>query len=513
MIIILDFGSQYTQLIARRIRELGVYSEIFPFDISKNTLIKHVEEISEKVEGIILSGGPASVLDEGSPRIELEVLESFDVPILGICYGMQLLTYLHGSRLHKSLKREYGYTEIVISEGSKVFKDVPKKLVVWMSHGDSVDTLTDEFKPIAYTTNNVLAAVESRDGRTFCFQFHPEVYHTQYGTKMLENFVFEICGCRKTWSLEKFMDDNKSSIKEFVGDRHVIMAVSGGVDSTVMAVYLNKIIGKNLTPIFINTGLLRFDEEKEVLENFRRLGIEVMYIDASEEFLNALKGVTDPEKKRKIIGKKFVEVFFSNVGEFDILAQGTLYPDVIETSSVKGPSATIKTHHNRVKEIRDLEKENRILEPFKFLFKDEVRKIGEILGIPYDILHRHPFPGPGLAVRIMGEITKEKLSILRKADRIFIEELKNNNLYYKVWQAFVVLLSDKAVGVMGDERAYGNVVALRAVESVDGMTADWFKIPYEVLNRISGRIISEVKEITRVVYDITSKPPATIEWE
>lgn len=511
MIAILDFGSQYTQLIARRIREIGVYAEIFPFDVDKEELRSHM--VDDVIEGIILSGGPSSVLDDNAPSVSLDFLRGYNVPVLGICYGMQLICKLLGGKLEKSKLREYGYTELEIKSDSKLFKGIPKNIVVWMSHGDSVVEIPKNVIPTSFTKNGILASAEVKDENLYCVQFHPEVFHTQYGTEILSNFVFNICNATKNWSIEKFMEKEGDKIRSFVGNRNVVMAVSGGVDSTVMAVYLNKLLGRQLTPIFVNTGLLREDEDKEVIDNFRSLGIDVKYIDAQEEFLSALKGVRDPEEKRKIIGKKFVEVFFRNFGNFDILAQGTLYPDVIETSSVKGPSATIKTHHNRVKEIRQLEKQGRILEPFKFLFKDEVRKLGKILGIPDNILNRHPFPGPGLAVRLIGEVSKEKLDMLRKADKIFIEELKKEGLYEKVWQSFVVLLSDKAVGVMGDKRSYGYVAVLRSVNSVDGMTADWSRLPYDFLNRVANRIIREVYGITRVVYDITSKPPATIEWE
>jgi GMP synthase (glutamine-hydrolysing) len=510
MIAIIDFGSQYTQLIARRIRELGVYAEIFPYSISKEELLNSSKE---KVEGIVFSGGPASVLDEGSPKVSLDFVKSFDVPILGICYGMQLLSYLNGGKLEKSLFREYGYTGLRIIEDSILFKGVPREIVVWMSHGDSVVIPPSNFRVTSVTENGIIASLENTNERIYLVQFHPEVYHTQYGKEILSNFVFGVCNATKGWSLERFMKEEEEIIKKKVGNKRVVMAVSGGVDSTVMAVYLSKILGTQLLPIFVNTGLLRLNEENEVIGNFRSLGIEVKYVDASDEFLFALKGVKDPEEKRKIIGKKFIEVFFREAGDIEILAQGTLYPDVIETSSVKGPSATIKTHHNRVAEIRKLEKEGKILEPFRFLFKDEVRALGRVLGVPERIINRHPFPGPGLAVRIMGEVTKEKLDILRKADYIFIEELRNDNLYEEVWQAFAVLLSDKAVGVMGDERSYGNVIAIRAVTSVDGMTADWARLPHEFLNRVANRIVREVPGVTRVVYDITSKPPATIEWE
>ncbi|MFN4244646.1 MAG: glutamine-hydrolyzing GMP synthase [Brevinematia bacterium] len=512
MIIVLDFGSQYTQLIARRLREIGVYTEIFPYNVSKEEIYSHVFN-TERVEGIILSGGPSSVLDSDSPSISLGFLKEFGVPILGICYGMQLLCKLKGGHLERSKLREYGYTELDIISDSRLFRGLPSRIVVWMSHGDSVTKLPDSFKPVAFTKNGIIASAEDEQNKIFCVQFHPEVSHTQYGNELLRNFALEICGAATNWSVEKFVEYNEREIKSFVKDRHVVMAVSGGVDSTVMAVYLNKIIGRQLTPIFVDTGLLRMDEEKEVVENFRSLGIEVKYVSAKEEFLKALKGIKSPEEKRKIIGKKFVEIFLKHIKELDILAQGTLYPDVIETSSVKGPSATIKTHHNRVKEIRELEKQGRILEPFKFLFKDEVRRLGRVLGIPERILNRHPFPGPGLAVRIIGEVTTDKLNILKKVDKIFIEELKNEELYDSVWQAFAVLLSDKAVGVMGDERSYGYVVVLRSVDSVDGMTADWSRLPYDFLNRVANKIVREVHEVTRVVYDITSKPPATIEWE
>ncbi|MEN2998297.1 MAG: glutamine-hydrolyzing GMP synthase, partial [Brevinematia bacterium] len=475
MIAILDFGSQYTQLIARRIREMGVYAEIFPYDISEKELHSHIYG-DERIEGIILSGGPSSVLDPSAPAVSLSFICGYGVPILGICYGMQLLCKLEGGRLERSKLREYGYTEVEIISESKLFEGIPRNIVVWMSHGDSVVELPPFFRPTAFTKNRVIASAENTAKDVYCVQFHPEVFHTQYGTEILRNFVIGICKSAQGWSMERFMESEEERVKRFVGDRHVVMAVSGGVDSTVMAVYLNKILGKQLTPIFVNTGLLRLDEEEEVVENFRSLGIEIRYVNAEEEFLLALEGVTDPEEKRKIIGRKFVEVFFRNIGPSDILAQGTLYPDVIETSSVKGPSATIKTHHNRVKEIRQLEKEGRILEPFKFLFKDEVRKLGKILGIPDRLLNRHPFPGPGLAVRIMGKVTKEKIDIVRKVDKLFIQELMNEGLYDKVWQAFAVLLSDRAVGVMGDERSYGYVVVLRSVNSVDGMTADWSRL-------------------------------------
>ncbi len=510
MIAIIDFGSQYTQLIARRIRELGVYAEIFPYSISREELLNSVKG---KIEGIIFSGGPASVLDDSSPKVSLEFVSSFGVPVLGICYGMQLLVYLNGGKLEKSLFREYGYTRLKVIEESVLFRGIAKEIVVWMSHGDSVVVPPNDFKVTSITENNIIASLENQDKRIYLVQFHPEVYHTQYGKEILSNFVFGICNATKGWSLEKFMKEEEEIIREKVGNKKVVMAVSGGVDSTVMAVYLRKILGTQLLPIFVNTGLLRLNEESEVIENFRSLGVDVKYVDASYEFLSALRGVKDPEEKRKIIGRKFIDVFFREAGDIEILAQGTLYPDVIETSSVKGPSATIKTHHNRVAEIRKLEREGRILEPFKLLFKDEVRALGRILGIPERIIGRHPFPGPGLAVRIMGEVTKEKLDILRKADHIFIEELRGSNLYEEVWQAFAVLLSDKAVGVMGDERSYGNVIAIRAVTSVDGMTADWARLPHEFLNRVANRIVREVPGVTRVVYDITSKPPATIEWE
>lgn len=509
MIVILDFGSQYTQLIARRIRDLGVYSEIFPYDVTREDILLHSKD--DKVEGIILSGGPSSVLDSDSPIVSLDFIKSFNVPILGICYGMQLLCKLNGAELEKSKYREYGYTELEIISESKIFEGIPKNIIVWMSHGDSVVSVPKNFKVTSKTKNNIIASVEFNN--IYCVQFHPEVYHTQYGTEILSNFVLKLCNASRTWSMERFMEEEEKRIKDFVKDRHVVMAVSGGVDSTVMAVYLNRILGKQLTPIFVNTGLLRLDEEKEVIDNFKSLGIDIKYVDAQDVFLKSLEGVKDPEEKRKVIGRKFLEVFLSNVDSLDILAQGTLYPDVIETSSVKGPSSTIKTHHNRVKEIRQLEREGRVLEPFKFLFKDEVRKLGKILGIPHDILYRHPFPGPGLAVRVMGEVTREKLDILRRADKIFVDALKEEKLYHNVWQAFCVLLSDKAVGVMGDERSYGSVIVLRSVNSVDGMTADWSRLPYEFLNKVSNRIVREIHEVTRVVYDITSKPPATIEWE
>ena len=507
-ILILDFGSQYTQLIARRIRELGVYSEIQPFN-------KGIETIRENPPaGIVLSGSPSSTLETDSPRISAEWFE-LGVPVLGICYGMQLMTILQGGKVESSHNREYGRAQLrIASPVSKLFKGVKNDSVVWMSHGDSVTTLPAGFKPIASSDGNEIAAMSNPKKKQYAVQFHPEVAHTQDGKTILTNFVFDICKAEKNWSMENFVENTIADLRAKCAGKKVVLGVSGGVDSTTLAALMARALGENLTAVFVNNGLLRWEEETEVLHNLReRLTLNVSYHDASKWFLTALQGISDPEAKRKIIGKVFVEVFFQSLPDFDFLAQGTLYPDVIESAPVKGPSRTIKTHHNRVEEIEKLESENRILEPFRYLFKDEVRQVARILSIPEDILDRHPFPGPGLAVRVLGDITPEKLDILRRADKIFIDTLKKTGWYDKIWQAFCVFLPIKSVGVMGDERAYGNVIALRAVTSVDGMTANWATIPYEILDDISNQIVRQIREVNRVVYDVTSKPPATIEWE
>lgn len=508
MIVILDFGSQYTQLIAKRIRKMGVYCEIYPYHIDLQKIIKQKE-----VTGLILSGSPGSVYQENAFHIEKDVLKNFSFPILGICYGMQLLAHLFGGKISSSPQREYGFTTIEIKKDSPFFQGLDKKQIVWMSHGDKVIELPPGFEKIA-ESENAIAAMQNTTKKIYAVQFHPEVVHTQNGEKMLANFVFEICQAKKDWEMGSFIDKTIVEVQKTVGNKRVVLGLSGGVDSSVLAILLHKAIGKNLTCVFVNNGLLRKNEAQEVREVFeKQFDINFKYIDAEEIFLSKLKGIEEPEKKRKIIGEVFLEVFEKAVSGFDFLAQGTLYPDVIESVNVKGPSDTIKTHHNRVSGVLKLIQEGRVIEPFKELFKDEVREIGKELGLPDFIIHRHPFPGPGLAIRVLGEITKEKLFLLREADSILIEEIKKANLYEKIWQAFAVFLPVKSVGVMGDQRTYENVIAIRMVESVDGMTADWAKIPYEVLNRISSRIINEVKGINRVVYDISSKPPATIEWE
>lgn len=507
-VLVLDFGSQYTQLIARRIRENNVYSEIYPFNIS-------IEEIKALQPcGLVLSGGPASVLSLNAPTVSMEIYE-LGIPILGICYGMQLTTKLFGGIVEKATSREYGKSTLnIINFSSPLLKGVKNNSTVWMSHGDSVLGLPPGFQKIASTEDCEYVVVENREKNIYLVQFHPEVVHTEEGNKIIHNFLFEICHANTGWKIENFLEKEMEELYNRCKGRKVVLGVSGGVDSTTLAVMVQKALKENVTSIFVNNGLLRLDEEKEVLFNLRdRLGLNVKYIDAGKIFLKKLRGVVSPEEKRKIIGKTFIKVFYRGLKDFDFLIQGTLYPDVIESSSVKGPSQTIKTHHNRVKEVLKLEKEGKVIEPFKFLFKDEVRQIARLLKIPEDILSRHPFPGPGLAVRIIGEVTQERLNILRRADKIFIEELKASGLYDSVWQAFCVFLPVKSVGVMGDERAYGNIIALRAVTSVDGMTANWANLPHEFLDLVANRIIRQIKEVNRVVYDITSKPPSTIEWE
>ncbi len=509
-ILILDFGSQYTQLIARKIREQKVYCEIHPFNYS----VDKIKEFDPK--GIILSGGPSSVYGKDAPIIGKEVLE-LGVPVLGICYGMQLISHLLGGRVFSSDKREYGRTEIQILADKAIFEgfDPAQKKTVWMSHGDKIEQLPDGFEVLAKTDNTPYCAAADFTRRLYTVQFHPEVVHTQGGVQILRNFVFGICKCCANWDMGSFIQRQLKEIKEKVGDKNVILGLSGGVDSSVAAVLINKAIGHQLKCIFVNNGVLRLNEAEKVIDMFRNhFDVDLIYVDASERFLKKLKGVEDPEKKRKIIGHEFVEVFdeeAKKIKNVKFLSQGTLYPDVIESVSFKGPSDVIKSHHNvgGLPEKMNLE----LLEPFRELFKDEVREIGRELGIADEVINRQPFPGPGLAVRIIGEITKERLDILRAADDIVSSEIKAAGLYNKLWQSFAVLLPVKSVGVMGDERTYESVCAIRAVESQDAMTADWAKLPYDVLGRISSRIINEVKGINRVVYDISSKPPSTIEWE
>jgi GMP synthase (glutamine-hydrolysing) len=506
-ILILDFGSQYTQLIARRVRELGVFSEIQPFHYSLKKIL------AEPPAGIILSGGPASTLQAGAPRVDKKLLAA-GIPILGICYGMQLLTRMLGGRVLRSAQREYGNAELRIAGASPLFAGVRNRSTVWMSHGDSVAELAPGYKVTARSADGTIAAIEDRAARIFAVQFHPEVMHSQEGKKVLANFLFPVCCAPRNWSMKNFVDEEVAKLRAQCRGKRVVLGVSGGVDSTTLAVLVQKALGRKVTAIFVNNGLLRLNEEHEVLDNLRRrLGLKVTHIDASRRFLDSLKGVSSPERKRKIIGRTFIEVFYRGLKDFDFLIQGTLYPDVIESNPVQGPSQTIKTHHNRVREVQQLEKQGRIIEPFRFLFKDEVRQVARLLGIPADILDRHPFPGPGLAVRVLGAVDPAKLAVLKQADDIFIAELKRSGWYDKVWQAFAVLLPVRSVGVMGDERAYGNVVALRAVTSTDGMTANWAALPAEVLDAAANRIVRRIRQVNRVVYDVTSKPPATIEWE
>lgn len=505
-ILILDFGSQYTQLIARRVREQKVFCEIYAANLP-------LKSFPKKLKGIILSGGPASVFDSGAPLVSKEVF-NLKLPLLGICYGLQLTAHLLGGKVVKSQSREYGKAILQIQKDSELFQNCPKTFQVWMSHGDSVISLPDGFEALAKTESLDFAAIENKEKRIYGVQFHPEVRHTENGQKILQNFLFDICECKGDWTTESFISSSVSRIKAEVDNHKIICAVSGGVDSTVCAVLVNQAVGKNLFGIFVDNGVLRKNEAKEVLEALKKFNLNLIFVDARNEFLNQLRGVLDPEEKRKIIGRVFIEVFekeAKKIGEVKFLAQGTLYPDLIESRSFKGPSATIKSHHNvgGLPEVMNL----KLIEPLKELFKDEVRELGKKLSLPETLLQRHPFPGPGLAVRVIGEVTEERLSLLQEADFIFMEELQNSKFYDQVWQAFCVLLPVQSVGVMGDERTYENVVALRAVTSVDGMTADWAKLPYELLQKISNRIINEVKGINRVVYDVSSKPPATIEWE
>ena len=510
-ILILDFGSQYTQLIARRIREAHVYCEIRPYTQPPR------DDERDEIAGLVLSGGPASVYAEGAPRLEREQID-IGVPVLGICYGMQLLTSLFGGEVEPASHREFGFAELEILGGSRLFEGFePGELTaVWMSHGDRVLKLPDGFRVAAKSSNSPCAAMVSADDRFVGVQFHPEVVHTARGRELVENFVLRQCGAEPNWTMGNFIDEEVARIRERVGDDQVILGLSGGVDSTVVAALLARAIGERCTCIFVDNGLLRWREAEEVCAFFEHFeGVKFVHVDASERFLTALAGVSDPERKRKIIGHVFIEVFEDAAAKVDgarWLAQGTLYPDVIESVSPHGgPSATIKSHHNvgGLPDHMNLE----LLEPLRELFKDEVRALGEALGLPRDRIWRHPFPGPGLAIRVLGEVTKERCDVLRKADHIFISELRETGLYDAIWQAFAALLPVKAVGVMGDERTYENVCALRAVTSTDGMTADWFDMPREVLARLSNRIINEVRGINRVVYDISSKPPGTIEWE
>ncbi len=508
-IIILDFGSQYTQLIARRIREFGVYAEIHPFSINQEQIV------ALQPQGIILSGGPASVYQVDAPLPNADIF-GLNIPVLGICYGLQyIVTRLGGAVENVTERREYGRAAMMIVKNDKIFNSMPINSIVWMSHGDSVSQIPEDFEVIASSSTCPVVAIRNTEKKIYGVQFHPEVNHSEYGARILSNFVLDICNCQANWSSTYFIEESIKKVRATVGEDKVLCALSGGVDSTVLAVLLHKAIGKQLVCFHVDSGLMREEESETIIQLFKQnFDISIEIINAQEEFLTALAGVTDPEKKRKIIGKLFVDLFEREAAKFKDckwLAQGTLYPDVIESISIKGPSQTIKSHHN----VGGLpEKMNlKILEPFRELFKDEVRKIGLDLGVPDWFIYRHPFPGPGLGIRIIGEITLEKVSTLQKADSIFLEELHNFGIYNNIWQAFAVLLPVKSVGVMGDERTYEDTCVIRAVSSVDGMTADWYPLPYEVLSKISSRITNEVRGINRVVYDITSKPPGTIEWE
>jgi GMP synthase (glutamine-hydrolysing) len=505
-ILILDFGSQYTQLIGRRVRELNIYCEIHPFN--------HFPAIDETVKGVILSGSPSSVRDENAPIPDLSAIKG-KLPLLGVCYGAQYLAHFFGGEVLPSDSREYGRANLgYIDQENELFKQLTLNTQVWMSHGDTIERLPENYKVIASTGDVKNAAYKIEGENTWAIQFHPEVYHTTEGTQLLKNFAVGICGCKQDWTPASFIETTVAQLKAKLGNDKVVLGLSGGVDSTVAGVLLNKAIGENLTCIFVDNGLLRKNEFEGVLDSYKGMGLNVIGVDARQRFWNDLAGVTDPEQKRKIIGRDFIEVFDEEahkIKDVKWLGQGTIYPDVIESVSVNGPSATIKSHHN----VGGLpEKMNlKVVEPLNLLFKDEVRRVGKALGIKDELLGRHPFPGPGLGIRILSDITPEKVRILQEADYIFINGLKEWGLYDDVWQAGVMLLPVQSVGVMGDERTYENVVALRAVMSTDGMTADWVHLPYEFLAKMSNEIINKVRGINRVVYDISSKPPATIEWE
>ena len=505
-ILILDFGSQYTQLIARRVRELNVYCEIHPFN--------KVPEINEHIKGVILSGSPFSVRGEGVPNPDLSGIRTI-VPTLGVCYGAQLMAQQDGGEVAPTAIREYGRAKLAyINAGSELMKGMSDGSQVWMSHGDTILGLPENFEVITSTHDVKVAGFKVNGEDTYGIQFHPEVYHTTEGTNLLKNYVVDICGCSQSWTPDSFIETTIANIKETLGSDKVVLGLSGGVDSSVAAMLLHRAIGSNLHCIFVDNGLLRKNEFEKVLESYHGMGLNVTGVDSKQRFYDALEGISEPERKRKAIGRTFIEVFDEEahkIRDVKWLAQGTIYPDVIESVSVKGPSATIKSHHNvgGLPEVMRL----KIIEPLNSLFKDEVRRIGKALDMSTNILGRHPFPGPGLGIRIIGEVTEEKIRILQDVDDLFVEGLKNNGLYDDVWQALAVLLPVQTVGVMGDERTYENVVVLRAVGSTDGMTADWSHLPYEFLAKVSNDIINRVKGVNRVVYDISSKPPSTIEWE
>jgi GMP synthase (glutamine-hydrolysing) len=506
MILILDFGSQYTQLIARRVRELNVYCEIHPFN--------HIPAITSNIKGVILSGSPFSVRDTESPFPDLSEIRN-KLPLLGVCYGAQLMALYSGGDIEPSSTREYGRANLsFINSDNVLLKNMTNGSQVWMSHGDTILNIPSEFETIASTHDVKVAGYAIKGEKTWGIQFHPEVYHSTEGKTLLQNFVVDICGCKQSWTPASFVETTIKELREKIGKDKVILGLSGGVDSSVAAVLLHRAIGTQLFCIFVDNGLLRKDEFEKVLDSYKHMGLNVKGVRAGSQFLSELAGISEPELKRKVIGRVFIEVFDTESHKIEDvvwLAQGTIYPDVIESVSVKGPSATIKSHHN-VGGLPDFMK-LKIVEPLNSLFKDEVRRVGRQLEIDPDILNRHPFPGPGLGIRILGDVTAEKVRILQEADDIFISSLKSADLYNKVWQAGVMLLPIQSVGVMGDERTYENVVALRAVGSTDGMTADWSHLPYEFLAKVSNDIINKVKGVNRVVYDISSKPPATIEWE
>jgi GMP synthase (glutamine-hydrolysing) len=506
-ILILDFGSQYTQLIARRVRELNVYCEIYPYN--------NVPELTEDVKGVILSGSPCSVRDQEHPTIDLSQFMG-KLPLLGVCYGAQLIAYEHQGEVTPSTIREYGRARLseLHTANNRLMKELTPGSVVWMSHGDTIKEIPDNFEVIASTETVRVAAYKLRDQETYGIQFHPEVTHSDEGKTLLRNFVVHICDCQQDWTSEQFVEATVADLRQQLGDDKVVLGLSGGVDSSVAAMLIHEAIGKNLYCIFVDNGLLRKDEFESVLDSYKHMGLNVKGVDAKDRFYDALAGISDPEGKRKAIGRVFIEVFDDEAHKIEDvkwLAQGTIYPDVIESMSVKGPSATIKSHHN-VGGLPDFMK-LKVVEPLKTLFKDEVRLVGKTLKIDDTILGRHPFPGPGLAIRILSDITPEKVHVLQQVDHIFISNLKKSGLYDEVWQAGAILTPVQSVGVMGDERTYEHVVALRAVTSIDGMTADWSRLPYEFLADVSNEIINKVKGVNRVVYDISSKPPATIEWE